>query len=63
LENQNEVVVREKQFLEQQVKDLEEEKGVLLNKMEEVKQFILKVKGEKESLEAKVKEMEEDNKK
>jgi len=58
LENQNEVVVREKQFLEQQVKDLEEEKGVLLNKMEEVKQFILKVKGEKESLEAKVKEME-----
>ena len=63
MENQNEVVVREKQFLEQQVKDLEEEKGVLLNKMEEVKQFILKVKGEKESLEAKVKEMEEDNKK
>lgn len=63
MENQKEVVVREKEFLEQQVKDLEEEKGVLLNKMEEVKQFILKVKGEKESLEAKVKEIEEDNKK
>lgn len=63
MENQKEVLVREKKFLEQQVKDLEEEKGVLLNKMEEVKQFILKVKGEKESLEAKVKEMEEDNKK